>query len=68
MNCIEALWLYHTEVCEPCIWNAKIIEFEELPEHEKNNFDYYDKEKDYLLYCTKCKIYKLIMTFIINRK
>ena len=70
MNCIEALLLHHTEVCEPCIWNAKIIEYEELPEDEKYNFDDYDKEKDYLLHCKKCNVYKIVpaIGIIIDEK
>jgi hypothetical protein len=59
-NCIENLRTYHREICEPCIWNAQIIEFEQLPEEEKYNYDYYDKDKDYLIYCKKCKVYKII--------
>ncbi|OLY94411.1 hypothetical protein SAMN05444008_10110 [Cnuella takakiae] len=57
MNCIEKLM--HLE-CEPCVLNSKIIEFEQLPESEKYNFDYYDKVKDFLLYCEKCNVYKIV--------
>lgn len=46
--------------CEPCRVHSFIIEFEELPEHEKPNFDYYDKNEHFILYCKLCKIYKLI--------
>jgi hypothetical protein len=28
---------------------AKIIDFEQMAEYEKFNFDYYDTEKDYLI-------------------
>jgi hypothetical protein len=60
MNCIENLKEYTENACEPCYWNAQIIEFEQLPEKEKYNFDYYDKDKDFLIYCKKCEVYKLI--------
>lgn len=59
MNCIEAL-NKQCQVCEPCIINSFIIEFEELPELEKPNFDWYEKEKHFLLKCEECNIYKLI--------
>ncbi len=59
MNCIEKLHCL-AEECEPCVRNAKIIEIEQLPEELKYEVDYYDKEKDYLLYCEKCDTYKLI--------
>jgi hypothetical protein len=38
MNCIEALREQMKE-CEPCMWKSEIIEFNELPEKEKFNFD-----------------------------
>jgi hypothetical protein len=59
MNCIEAL---HEQVreCEPCIRKSQIIEFHELPEREKFNFDYYEKDKHFLLYCKKCDFYKIL--------
>jgi hypothetical protein len=59
MNCIEALREQIKE-CEPCKWEAEIIEFHHLPESEKLNFDYYEKEKHFLLYCKKCNFYKLL--------
>lgn len=61
MNCIEKL-IELTKECEPCIWYGKIIEFEELPEKEKYNFDNYEEDMDYIVYCEKCKIYKLIQS------
>lgn len=57
MNCIEKLHLLH-RACETC--TAKIIEFEQLPEHEKFNYDYYDKGKDFLIACEKCQEFKII--------
>lgn len=57
MNCIEKLFELH-KACEPC--TAKVIEFEQLPEHEKFNYDYYDKEKDIIVYCEKCNFYNLL--------
>lgn len=60
MNCIENLRLHHSDVCEPCIWNGKIIEFEELPEEQKFEFCDYDKDSDFLLHCKKCQVYFLI--------
>jgi len=59
MNCIEALNA-HLKACEPCKINAVIIEFEELPEEQKFNFDYYEKDKHFLLYCKHCDYYKLL--------
>jgi hypothetical protein len=59
MNCIEALQ-EHLEECYLCKLKSKIIEFEQLPESEKFNFDYYEKDKDLILYCEPCKIYKLL--------
>jgi hypothetical protein len=41
MNCFEKLWDHVKGVCEPCIKNAKIMEFEELPDHLKPSVDYY---------------------------
>jgi hypothetical protein len=57
MSCIEAL---KERECEPCRMNSLIIEFEELPEEEKFNFDWYEKKKHILLYCQKCKVYNLL--------
>lgn len=61
-NCIEKLrdldknnW-----ECEDCVINNKIIEFYELPKELKSEFDYYDKDKDYLLYCDRCDHYQII--------
>lgn len=59
MNCIEALQQQIRE-CEPCKWKSEIIEFNELPEKEKFNFDYYEKENNYILYCKQCDVYKLL--------
>jgi hypothetical protein len=59
MNCVEALQ-EHLQRCERCILKSKIIEFEELPEEEKQNFDYYEKEKHFIIYCQPEKIYKLL--------
>lgn len=55
MNCIEKLYTLH-RACEPCV--AKIIEFKDLPEHEKFNFDSYEKERDFIVYCERCDTYK----------
>ena len=46
MNCMEAL-AGKLIACEPCIQNAFIIEFEQLPEHEKYNFVKYDKNEHF---------------------
>ena len=59
MNCIEAL-NEQCRVCEPCRINSFIIEFEELPEKEKNNFDWYQKEQHILICCKKCDFYQLL--------
>jgi hypothetical protein len=59
MNAIEKLQEL-TRQCERCIWHAIIIEFEKLPENEKWNYHYYDKEKDFIVYCEKCKVYQII--------
>jgi len=47
-------------VCEHCQMNSVILEFHELPEEEKYNFDWFEKEKHILLFCKECKIYKLL--------
>lgn len=57
MNCIEKLHALH-RACEPCL--AIIIEFAELPEHEKFNFDDYEKDKDFLIACEKCQEFTII--------
>ena len=57
MNCIEKQFELH-KACEPCV--AKIIDFEQLPEHEKFNYDFYEKEKDYIVCCEKCNFYNLL--------
>jgi len=62
MNCMEKLRHHHREVCEPCIWNSRIIGFEELPENLKDEFCDYNCELDFLLHCKKCQIYFLIPT------
>lgn len=59
MNCIEALQEQLKE-CFPCRVNAKIIEFEQLPEEYKHLFDYYDKNEHYLIHCQKCDVYKIL--------
>lgn len=61
MNCFEKLELL-TRECEKCILKAKIIEFEELPEEEKYNFDSYDKDQDLIVYCEPCDTYKHLNT------
>jgi hypothetical protein len=62
MNAIENLRRHHREVCEPCIINSKIIEFNELPEKLKYEFCDYNDELDFLLHCKKCGAYFLIPT------
>lgn len=59
MNCVEAL-NEQLKKCETCYLNSFIIEFEQLPEEEKFNFDYYEKDKHFLLRCEKCNVYKII--------
>lgn len=60
MNCIEALNNHVKSNCEACIVNALIIEFKDLPEERKPEFDYYDKNEHFLLYCHKCQVYKIL--------
>jgi hypothetical protein len=55
MNCFEKLKEYIENECEPCRWIAKILDFKQLPENVKYEADFYDKDKDLLLYCEKCK-------------
>ena len=59
MNCIEAL-NEQLRVCESCRLNSVILEFEELAENEKVNFDWYEKEKHFIIYCEPCRVYKLM--------
>lgn len=58
MNAFENLNIY-VQQCEPCIYNAKIIEFEELPDDERSRMHYYNGREDYILYCQKCNLYNL---------
>ena len=60
MNCFEKLWYHHTKVCEACIYNQKIINFKDLPEELKYEADYYDDEKDLLVFCEKCNWHGII--------
>lgn len=50
----------HLKKCEACVYNAKVIEFEDLPEDRKYDFDFYDWEQHILLYCQPCKVYKIL--------
>ena len=59
MNCVEAL-NHHLKQCERCILKAFILEFEELPEEQKFNFDYYEKDKHFIIHCKECNIYKTL--------
>ena len=59
MNCIEAL-NEQCRVCKPCRINSFIVEFEELPEKEKYNFDWYEKQKHMIMFCKECFIYNLL--------
>ena len=60
MNCFEKQNAHIKQVCEPCIWNLEIINFKDLQEELKYEVDYYDDEKDLLVYCGKCKWYGFI--------
>jgi hypothetical protein len=46
--------------CKACIRNGKILEFEQLPEELKWEADYYDKDRDLLIYCERCNFYGII--------
>jgi hypothetical protein len=59
LDCIEKLRDFICS-CGSSHDDLKIKDFEELPESEKFEFDYYDKDKDYLLYCEKCIVYRLV--------
>lgn len=59
MNCIEAL-AHQLRKCEPCKLNSFIIEFDELPEDQRVNFDFYDKSEHFLLHCKLCDTYKIL--------
>lgn len=37
-----------------------IIEPEQLPEGWKEKFEYYEKDKHFLIYCSPCNVYKMI--------
>lgn len=50
----------HLNKCEACIVNALIVEFEDLPEDKRPDFDFYDREEHLLLYCQKCRVYKIL--------
>lgn len=67
MNCIEQL----NEQCrvDDQFWlNSFIVEFEELPEEQKFNFNWYEKDKHILIYCRQSCTYKIlegVVNFII---
>jgi hypothetical protein len=61
LDCIEKLRGF-TCSCGSSHNDLKIKDFEELPELEKFEFDYYDKDKDYLLHCEKCNVYHILET------
>ena len=60
MNCIEAL-KEQFKVCERCRLNSFILDFIELPENEKYNIDWYEKEKHIITFCKECNVYKLFL-------
>lgn len=59
LNAVDAL-NEQLKKCEPCRQNSFIIEFEELPDEQKQKFSHYNKDEQFILYCTECKRYKLI--------
>ena len=61
MNCMEAL-SQRIKECPPCLFKSFIIEFNELPEDKRKDFESYNKKTDFILYCQKCKIYSLLPT------
>ncbi len=46
--------------CEDCRINSFIIEFEELPEDQKQRFATYDKKQHFLLHCKPCETYSIL--------
>jgi hypothetical protein len=56
LDCIEKLRDFICN-CGSSHDDLKIMDFEELPELEKFEFDWYDKDKDFILYCEVCKTY-----------
>ncbi len=59
MNSFDAL-LEYLSTCERCRQESEIIEFEDLPEAEKAIFNFYDKNKHFLLHCERCKTYNIL--------
>lgn len=59
MNCIVAL-AEQLKKCEPCRVNSFIIEFNELPEDQRENFEFYDKNDHFLIHCKLCDTYKIL--------
>lgn len=59
MNCMQALQA-HLIKCEDCRVNSFIIEFEELPEDQKQRFMFYNASEHFLLHCRQCEVYKIL--------
>ena len=62
MNCIEKL-NQHCEDNPCCYKEGKIIEYEELPKEELENFSNHDPEFDFILYCKSCRNYYHLQSF-----
>jgi hypothetical protein len=59
LNCIEKLRNFSCS-CGSSHDDLKIMDFEELPEDEKFNFDYYESDKDFIVFCEKCLVYEIL--------
>lgn len=59
MNCFEAL--NEILINQPSAFkHLYIVDFDELPDIEQPNFDYYEKDKHLLICCTKTREYFLL--------
>jgi hypothetical protein len=61
LNCIEKLKEFKCS-CGSSHADLKIKEFGELPESKKSEFDWYDSNKDFILYCETCETFNHIYT------
>jgi hypothetical protein len=59
MNCMEALQ-EQLNKCPPCVVRSSIIEFEQIPEKDREHIWGYDKNKHIVLYCQKCRVLKIM--------
>lgn len=62
MNCFEELntFINNCDVCYECSIHNYIVSFKDLPESEKQKFDYYEENKHLLIHCRKCQTFEIL--------